>query len=60
MEQMIGCLLAKMKANQEEMKNHQERMKDLMDANLQNMKACLGVTETCWERWGPRSGTSKS
>jgi hypothetical protein len=41
---------ANIKTNWVEMKAHQERTKALMDANLEKMRACLGVKEPCPEK----------
>jgi hypothetical protein len=41
---MLENLQAEMRA---QMKAHREEMNILMDANLEKMKACLEVAETC-------------
>jgi hypothetical protein len=41
------------------MKAHQERMKALMDANLENMRACLGVTALSRKDRGHNKGQQR-
>jgi hypothetical protein len=52
MEQVIECLLAEMKANQEEMKTSQENMEAQMNANQEERKARIEANqESMWTIW---------